>query len=75
MTTLDKLNNDDEAIVKDFLGGLGIEEKLNLINIRKGKKIKKIVSQPLSGPVIILIDNRQCAIGHNMAKKIAVEKI
>jgi Fe2+ transport system protein FeoA len=44
------------------------------MNIREGKTIKKVISQPFRGPTIIEIDNRQCAIGRGMTRKILVEE-
>ena len=74
MITLEQLQNGKEAIIVEVIGGHGLRNRLCCMNIREGKIIKKIISQPLRGPIVIEIDNRQCAIGRGMARKILVEK-
>ena len=74
MITLEKLQNGKSALIVSVDAGCGLRDKLCCINIREGKAIKKVVSQPLHGPIIIEIDKRQCAIGRGMAKKIFVEE-
>jgi ferrous iron transport protein A len=54
-------------------GGAEFQRKLASLNIRPGKKIRKITRQPFRGPVVIEIDNTQIAIGMGMAMKIIVE--
>ena len=74
MKTLEQLANGKEAVIVQVDSGCGLKSRMCCLNIREGKIVKKIVSQPLSGPIIILMDNRQCAIGRGMAKKIFVEE-
>ncbi len=74
MTTLEELANGKTALIVSVDAGCGLRNKLCCMNIRQGKPIKKILSQPLRGPIIIEIDNRQCAIGRGMARKILVEE-
>ena len=74
MITLEQLTNGESAIIVRVDAGCGLRERLCCINIREGKYIKKIASQPLHGPIIIEIDKRQCAIGRGMAKKIFVDE-
>jgi ferrous iron transport protein A len=74
MITLDKLPNGKSARIMAVYAGRGLNSKLSCMNIRKGKSIKKISSQPLKGPIIIEIDNRQCAIGRGIAMKILVKE-
>lgn len=75
MTTLEDLQNGKEAKVIGIQKGFGFSEKMCSMNIRTGKTIKKITSQPFKGPVIVKIDDRQCAIGRGMARKVMVEEI
>ena len=74
MKTLDQLENGKKAKILEVKGGRGLVNKLSCVNIREGKTIKKIISQPLRGPVIVLVGSRQCAIGRGMAKRILVEE-
>lgn len=57
----------------EIQGGIGLSRRLEVMNIRLGKNIKKITSNPLRGPIIIEIDQRKVAIGRGMAAKVIVE--
>jgi len=48
-------------------------DRLNALGIRTGKRITKISSMLLHGPVTIQIDRMRVAIGFGMAEKIFVE--
>jgi len=43
------------------------------LGIRPGKKVTKISSTLLRGPVTLTVDNAQVAIGFGMANRIIVE--
>ncbi len=47
--------------------------RLNAMGIRPGKKITKISSMFMRGPVTLQVGRMQAAIGHGMAAKIVVE--
>lgn len=68
-----ELKSGKHAKIKSIEGGTEFARKMSLLNIRAGKKIKKIASHPLKGPIVIEIDSRKIAIGRGMAKKIIVE--
>ena len=74
MITLEQLQNGKEAVIVDVIGGHGLRNRLCCMNIRESKIIKKVISQPFRGPIIIEIDKRQCAIGRGMARKIMGEE-
>jgi len=71
-TTLFNLESGKKATITRLEGGVEFRKKLTSLNIRVGKTIRKITTQPLHGPVVIEIDNTEAAIGINMAKKIVV---
>ncbi len=54
-------------------GGEGFKSNLRSRGVREGKNIEVIAKHPLSGPIVISIDNRDTAIGRGMARKIIVE--
>ena len=54
-------------------GGQGIINRLYAIGIRPGKKVTKISSMLIRGPVTIKVDRAQMAIGFGMASKITIE--
>jgi len=63
----------ESGIVVEFLGGRGIINRLDALGIRLCKKITKLSSMLMRGPVTVNVDNMTIAIGHGMAKKIIVE--
>ena len=54
-------------------GGAGLVSRLSSLGIRPGKKITKISSMLMRGPVTVQLGNTRLAIGFGMANKILVE--
>ncbi|MDI9624475.1 MAG: FeoA family protein [Methanothermobacter sp.] len=75
MITLKNLKTGKKAIVREIRGGIGLQRRLESLNIRVGKKIRKVSSLPFHGPIIIEVDRCKIAIGQGMAGKILVEVI
>ena len=71
--SLNDLHPEESGIVYEIKGGQGLSNRLNALGIRTGKKITKINSMLLRGPVTIRIDRTRVAIGFGMAAKIFVE--
>ena len=71
---VEELANGKYGIIVSIDGGVTMMTRLNSMNIRIGKRIKKISSQPFRGPVVIDVDGRQYALGRGMAKKIIVDE-
>ncbi|MBA7582429.1 hypothetical protein ES708_24357 [subsurface metagenome] len=71
--SLNNLHPEESGIVYEIKGGQGLINRLNALGIRTGKKITKISSMLLHGPVTIRIDRTRVAIGFGMAAKIFVE--
>lgn len=59
--------------VVQVLGGPGLVNRLNSLGIRPGKRITKVSSVFMRGPVTIQIDRAQVAIGYGMSNRIVVE--
>lgn len=70
---LTQMKAGESGIVVKFLGGHGLVSRLNALGIRLCKKITKVSSIYLRGPVMVSIDNMTIAVGHGMARKIIVE--
>ena len=64
---------DQEGIITALEGGVHFQERLQALNIRIGKRIKKISTTPFRGPVVVEVDQSRVAIGHGMAKRVMVE--
>jgi ferrous iron transport protein A len=69
---LTKLEEGESGKVVEIQGGHGLTRRLESMGIRSGKKVTKVSSQFMCGPVTLRIDNYQLAIGYGMAKKILV---
>ncbi len=55
------------------LGGHGLIRRLEAMGLRPGKKVTKISSTFLRGPVTFKVDHTQVAVGFGLAQKIVVE--
>ncbi|MDD4876092.1 MAG: FeoA family protein [Dehalococcoidales bacterium] len=71
--TLSQMQIGQSGVVVQIQGGHGIVDRLNSLGIRVGKRITKISSMIMRGPVTIQVDRSQIAIGFGMASKITVE--
>jgi len=61
------------GVVANIEGGHGLVNRLNALGIRPGKRITKVSSMLMRGPVTIQVGNTQVAIGFGMANKIIVK--
>ena len=61
------------GIVVQIQGGHGMVSRLSALGIRPGKRITKVGSMLMRGPVTIKVDRAQVAIGFGMASRIIVE--
>jgi ferrous iron transport protein A len=71
---LTQLEEGETGVVSGIQGGYGLTRRLESLGIRVGKKVTKVSSQLMHGPVTVRIGNCQVAIGFGMARKILVEK-
>ena len=73
LATLRQMKSGQSGKVVQIQGGHGLINRLSALGIRPGKKITKISSMLMRGPVTIQSGNSQVAVGFGMAKKIIVE--
>ncbi len=73
--SLDQMKPGQSGIILSIDGGHGIVMRLNTMGIIPGKKITKISSQLMRGPVMIEIDRTRVALGFGMAKRILLQLI
>ena len=71
--TLTQMQTGQSGVVIQIQGGHGLVNRLNSLGIRPGKRITKISSMIMRGPVTIEVDRAQVAIGFGMARRIIVE--
>lgn len=73
LITLARMQTGQSGIVAQIQGGRGLVNRLSALGIIPGKRIIKISSMLMRGPVTIQVDRAQVAIGFGMANKIIVE--
>jgi len=69
---LTELFPNEEAEVIAITGGRMVRTRLRSLGITEGQKIRKVSRVGLRGPVIVLINRAQLAIGSGMARRIIV---
>ena len=73
LVTLRQMRPGQRGKVVEIQGGHGLTNRLSALGIRPGKKITKVSSMLMRGPVTIQTGNAQIAIGFGMANRIIVE--
>ena len=71
--TLSHLDAGRSGKVVQIHGGQGMINRLGALGIRPGKKVTKVSSMFMRGPITIRVGNAQVAIGFGMAKRIVVD--
>jgi ferrous iron transport protein A len=71
--TVRRMEAGQSGTVIQISGGHGLVRRLEAMGIRPGRKITKVSSTFLRGPVTVKVDHTQIAIGFGMANKILVE--
>ncbi len=73
IVTLRQMQSGQSGKVVQIQGGFGLVNRLSALGIRPGKRITKVSSMLMRGPVTIKSGNTQVALGFGMANKIIVE--
>ena len=71
--TLARMQRGQSGTVVQIQGGHGLVDRLNALGIIPGKRITKISSMLMRGPVTIEVDRVEVAIGFGMANKVIVK--
>ena len=71
--TLARMQTGQSGVVVQIQGGHGLVNRLSALGIRPGKRITKVGSMFMRGPVTIQVDRAQVAIGFGMANRVIVE--
>jgi ferrous iron transport protein A len=72
---LTELKKGETAEIIAVDGGLALQQRLSSLGIVQGKTVKKLSTIRMGGPIVLLIDRAQVAIGKGMAQKIVVKII
>ena len=73
LVTLRQMQPGQRGKVVQIQGGLGMVNRLSALGVRPGKKITKVSSMFMRGPVTIQSGRTQLAIGFGMANRVIVE--
>ncbi|MFW6056121.1 MAG: FeoA family protein [Chloroflexota bacterium] len=73
LVTLAVMRPGQRGVVADVRGGHRMVERLAALGVRPGKRITKVSSMLLGGPVTIEVDRAQVAIGHRTATRILID--
>ncbi len=71
--TLRQMQVGQSGTVVQVAGGRGRMTRLNALGIRPGRRITKVSSMFMRGPVTVRMGQTQIAIGFGMANRILVE--
>ena len=71
--TLARLQPGQSGTVVEILGGYRATDRLNALGIRPGKRITKVSSMLMRGPVTVQLGSAQVAIGFGMANKVIIK--
>jgi ferrous iron transport protein A len=75
IVTINELGTGQKAVVRGFDGGWGMAQKLEALGLRPGKVVTKVSSQFLAGPVTVIVDGREVAMGRGIAARVQVEPV
>ena len=70
---LAQMRNGQSGIVVRLQGGYAFIRHVQAMGVIEGKRLTKLASQPLRGPVLVSVDNLQIAIGYGMARRIFLD--
>ncbi len=73
LVTLRQMPPGRSGRVVQIQGGVGLVNRLSALGLRPGKKITKVSSMLMRGPVTIQSGNTRLAVGFGMAGRIIVE--
>ena len=73
LVTLRQMRSGQRGKLVEIQGGHGLVNRLSALGIRPGKRITKVSSMLMRGPVTIQLDNTQMALGFGMANRIIIE--
>lgn len=70
--SLAQMGTGQSGTVVEVAGGRGLAGRLEALGVRPGKKITKISSDFMRGPVVVQVDRTEIAVGFGMARHIVV---
>lgn len=71
--TLARMSSGQSGTIIDMQGGYGLSNRLAALGIMRGKRVTKVSSMILRGPVTVTVGRTHLALGYGMASKVVVE--
>jgi ferrous iron transport protein A len=69
---LTDLAKGEKGTIVALQAGWGAQQRLRLLGLAEGQVIRKLSELALGGPVVVLVNRAQVAIGRGMARRILV---
>ena len=63
----------ESGTVVEILGGRGVYDRLRVLGIRPGVKVRKVSPAARRGPVVVQVGGSQVCLGFGVAYKVLVE--
>ena len=73
MIPLTKMESGTSGVIAEIHGGHRMLSRLDSLDIRPGRNIRKINQQALRGPVVVEVNRAQVAVGFGMASQIMID--
>ena len=70
---LTELETGRTATIVSLGGGAGAQHRLRLLGLLEGQRVQKVSRIGKLGPIVVLVDRTQVAVGYGMAKRIIVQ--
>jgi ferrous iron transport protein A len=67
-----ELEKGEEGRILSLSGGRGMQERMRALGLVEGQIIQKLSAMALGGPIVVLVNRAQIAIGRGMARRILV---
>ncbi|HUU42169.1 MAG TPA: FeoA family protein [Planctomycetota bacterium] len=74
MVPLASLESGVKVRIVSIDGGRGMQHRLESLGVRPGKILMKVSAAFMGGPVTVLVDGRQVAMGRGIARRVMVER-
>ena len=71
---IDRLRSGESGEVREITGGRGMVQRLETMGVRPGKVLVKVSAVFMGGPVTVMVDGREMAMGRGIARRVFVEK-
>lgn len=70
MKKLSELEYGESGVVQEICAA---QHELNCLGIRVKKQVKMVTRQPIKGPVVVVVDETEIAMGLDIAEGIIIE--